>query len=175
MDGPHRRSSWPHDCRRPEPTGGTVGAKRGPLVSAAYRAAAGRPSCRLQARLPSKLRPSLCSISELLGQRGCAWRMYVRFTPLPVVDQDRAIAFYTEALGFRVAEDSPYQEGWRWVLLEIPGAQTKVLLTRKRAEEPRDGTPSLVLTVDDVHKHWQQLAAKGVVFTSEPAVAPWNK
>lgn len=101
--------------------------------------------------------------------------MYVRFTPLPVVDQDRAIAFYTEALGFRVAEDSPYQEGWRWVLLEIPGAQTKVLLTRKRAEEPRDGTPSLVLTVDDVHKHWQQLAAKGVVFTSEPAVAPWNK
>ena len=63
--------------------------------------------------------------------------MYVRFAELPVVDQDRAVKFYTEKLGFRVAQDRPYQEGWRWITLEIPGAQTKILLTRKAEDEEK--------------------------------------
>lgn len=101
--------------------------------------------------------------------------MYVRFVELPVVDQDRAVAFYTEKLGFRVAQDRPYQEGWRWITLEIPGAQTKVLLTRRTEEEARDGVPSLVLTVDDVPKRYREINAKGVVFTTEPTSAPWDE
>jgi len=100
--------------------------------------------------------------------------MYVRFTELPVVDQDRAVAFYTEKMGFRVAVDRPYQEGWRWLMLEIPGAQTMVLLTRRTAEGARDGVPSLALTVDDVHRWHRELQEKGVVFTDEPSAAPWN-
>lgn len=100
--------------------------------------------------------------------------MYVRFTELPVVDQDRAVAFYTEKLGFRVAQDRSYQEGWRWITLEIPGAQTKILLTRRTEEEARDGVPSLVLTVDDVSKMYEELKEKDVVFTSEPTAAPWD-
>lgn len=101
--------------------------------------------------------------------------MYVRFTSLPVVNQDRAIRFYKEKFGFRVAQDVPYPDGWRWITLEIPGAQTKILLTRKRLEEAGDGVPSLVLTVNDVHALFQELKAKGVVFTSEPAAAPWDE
>lgn len=100
--------------------------------------------------------------------------MYVRFTALPVVDQDRAVRFYTENLGFRVAQDRPYQEGWRWITLKIPGSQTKILLTRKIDEQASHGVPSLVLTVDDVFKSYQALKDKGVVFTKEPAGAPWD-
>lgn len=100
--------------------------------------------------------------------------MYVRFTELPVVDQDRAVAFYTEKLGFRVAQDRPYHEGWRWITLQIPGSQTKILLTRKTAETARDGVPSLVLTVDDVFQSYRQLKEKGVLFTTEPTDAPWD-
>jgi len=99
--------------------------------------------------------------------------MYVRFAELPVVDQDRAIEFYTEKLGFRVAQDAPYQEGWRWVVLEIPGAQTKVLLTRQRAGERRS-SPSLVLTVDDVDGLYRQLQGKGVEFAQALTSASWN-
>lgn len=101
--------------------------------------------------------------------------MHVRFTELPVVDQDRAVAFYTEKLGFRVAQDRPYQEGWRWITLEIPGEKTRILLIRRKADEARDGVPSLVLTVDDVHRSYRQLKQKGVAFTDEPKTAPWDE
>ena len=101
--------------------------------------------------------------------------MHVRFTELPVVDQERAVRFYTEKLGFRVAQDRQYQEGWRWITLEIPGSQTKILLSRKTAAKNNDGVPSLVLTVDDVFKSFHEFKDKGVVFTSEPAGAPWDE
>lgn len=103
--------------------------------------------------------------------------MYVRFVELPAVDQDRAVRFYTETLGLRVAEDRPYQQdGWRWILLEIPGAQTRILLSRKGAGETHQtrGEPSLVLTVDDVHAMYQEIKEKGVVFTQEPTRAFWD-
>src|SRR5690554_1116963 len=99
--------------------------------------------------------------------------MYVRFTELPVIDQDRAVEFYTGKLGFRVAQDSPYQDGWRWITREIPGAQTSILLTRKM-DDKDTGAPSLVLTVDDVTSSYQELESKGVVFTTEPTQASWN-
>ena len=98
--------------------------------------------------------------------------MYVRFTALPVVDQDRAVGFYTENLGFRVAQDRPYQDGWRWITLEIPGSGTKILLTRKPDKNVSEGVPALVLTVDDVLKCHQELKEKGVVFTSKPERGP---
>ena len=99
--------------------------------------------------------------------------MYVRFAELPVADQDRAIAFYTENLGFRVVRDTPYEEdGWRWVILEIPGAQTKILLSRRPNTE--GDVPSLVLTVDDVHRWYEELKAKGVSFKTGPSRAMWN-
>ena len=99
--------------------------------------------------------------------------MYVRFVELPAVDQDRAVRFYTQKLGLRVAQDSPYQEGWRWIFLEIPGAQTKLLLTRKDTSANRT-TPALVLTVADIRQRYRELTEKGVVFTQEPTPAFWD-
>jgi len=110
--------------------------------------------------------------SHVSKKGGVTVPTYVRFVELPALDQRRAISFYTEKLGLRVARDQEYREGWNWVLLEIPGAQTKILLTQSSGET-RD-TPSLVLTVEDVHARHRELAAKGVEFTTEPAVAPWN-
>src|SRR4051795_6554767 len=34
---------------------------------------------------------------------------------VPVSDQDKAIEFYTETLGFELRQDDPYGEGQRWV------------------------------------------------------------
>lgn len=114
------------------------------------------------------------SVQRLIDQKGGQDHMYVRFAELPVADQDRAIAFYTENLGFRVVRDTPYEEdGWRWVILEIPGAQTKILLSRRPNTEEGD-VPSLVLTVDDVHRWYEELKAKGVSFKTGPSRAMWN-
>jgi lactoylglutathione lyase len=103
------------------------------------------------------------------------WLMlkHVKFSELAVEDQDRAIAFYTEKVGFEVAQDSPYKEGWRWVELAIPGADTRVLLT-KQPDNYEKGLPRLVLVTDDVEKTYEELTSKGVRFQKAPTQAPWN-
>ncbi|WP_129641271.1 VOC family protein [Peristeroidobacter agariperforans] len=98
---------------------------------------------------------------------------FVKFAELPVIDQDRALSFYTEKLGLRVAQDAPYKEGWRWIELAIPGAETRILLTAQQGEMQSD-TPRLVIISDDVDATWRKLSANGVVFTKEPSNAPWN-
>ena len=60
---------------------------------------------------------------------------YAKFVDLPVHDQDRAVDFYTTNLGLVMARDAPYRDGWRWLELSIPGAQTNLLLTRKDPDD----------------------------------------
>lgn len=97
---------------------------------------------------------------------------YVRFVELPVIDQQRAVRFYTEKLGFGVAQDLDYKADWRWITLEIPGAQTRILLAR--GDGQRRDVPSLVLTVDDVQASYRDLVKKGVEFVDEPQESPWG-
>jgi catechol 2,3-dioxygenase-like lactoylglutathione lyase family enzyme len=47
---------------------------------------------------------------------------------VPVADQDRAIAFYTEKLGFELRADTPFGNGDRWVEVAPAGAATTVAL-----------------------------------------------
>ena len=54
----------------------------------------------------------------------------MKFASIPVTDQDRALAFYTEKLGFRLLTDQPFNDQQRWLELGIPGAETKVVLFR---------------------------------------------
>jgi len=89
-----------------------------------------------------------------------------------VHDQGRAVRFYTEKVGLKVVQDAPYEDGWRWIELEIPGAQTRLTFTKRKDGDLKDD-PRLVLITDDVKKAHQDLAGKGVVFTKEPADSPW--
>jgi lactoylglutathione lyase len=98
---------------------------------------------------------------------------FVKFSELPVLDQERAVRFYTDKLGLEVAQDSPYKPGWRWIELEIPGADTRLLLT-EAGESHEPGRPRLVLVVDDVEAVYLELRGKGVEFTTPPGEAPWN-
>lgn len=98
---------------------------------------------------------------------------YIKFAELPVADQNRALSFYTEKLGLRVMQDASYQGDWRWIELEIPGADTRLLFTKPENGGAVD-SPRLVLIVDDVKATFQDLSDKGVLFTKEPARAPWN-
>jgi len=52
----------------------------------------------------------------------------VDFVSIPVADQKRALAFYTEKLGFTVFTDQPFNDKQRWIELKIGGAQTRVVL-----------------------------------------------
>lgn len=100
--------------------------------------------------------------------------MHVKFAPLPVLDQDRAIDFYRTHFGMRVASDAPYSDNWRWVELAFPGGGTRLLMQRK-ADEGASGSPDLSLIVEDVDGLYRNMRAAGVAFQGEPKAPPWNK
>lgn len=97
----------------------------------------------------------------------------IGFQSLPVDDQDRALAFYRDVLGFDVHTDAPYEDDWRWIFLTIPGAETRLQFAR-RAHPPSD-MPVLALVSDDVRADCKTWAAKGANITNEPQPAPWQK
>lgn len=99
---------------------------------------------------------------------------YLKFAPVPVADQDRALAFYRDTLGLKLEIDDPQgADGWRWIEFSLPGAQTRLLFERQRAE-PDPDEPALTLIVDDVEKVADALAARGVEFPTPPTETPWD-
>ena len=52
----------------------------------------------------------------------------IKFVSVPVADQNRALDFYTEKLGFTIITDQPFDEKQRWIELRIPKAETRVVL-----------------------------------------------
>jgi uncharacterized glyoxalase superfamily protein PhnB len=112
-------------------------------------------------------------------------------TQLWVHDQDEALAFYTEKLGWEVRSDVTVPElgDFRWLtvgppaqrdvavaLMAIPGPP---VMDAETAEQVRTlmakgfaGT--LFLTTDDVHATYEELKGRGVEFTEEPEERPYG-
>lgn len=97
----------------------------------------------------------------------------INFTSIPVDDQDRAIGFYTNALGFELQLDAPYEEGWRWVFLGIPGSDARIQLARRASFQVAEGTPILALVSDDVDADCVRWGSQGVQIHKGPDDAPW--
>ena len=99
----------------------------------------------------------------------------VKFVGIPVKDQSRALAFYRDILGFKVATDQPMGEGQRWIELRIGGSETRVVLFTPPGHEERVGTFfNGSLEADNVQKTYEELKAKGVEFTQEPKTEAWG-
>ncbi len=96
----------------------------------------------------------------------------ILFQSIPVSDQDRALAFYCDTLGFEVHTDVPYADGWRWIFLTLPGAETRLQFSRASQISYID-LPALVLEADDVDAEAARLGAAGVTITGGPDDAPW--
>ena len=94
---------------------------------------------------------------------------------LVVHDYDEAIAFFTECLGFTVAEDTPLEGGKRWVVVRPMDGGTALLLARaanaKQAARVGDQTGGRVfmfLHTDDFWRDYNAMKSKGVQFVEEP-------
>lgn len=99
----------------------------------------------------------------------------VDFVCIPVADQKRALAFYTEKLGFTVFTDQPFNDKQRWIELKIGGASTKIVLFTPEGQESRVGTfGPCSFNCDDVHKTYEELRARGVEFAGPPRQEPWG-
>src|SRR5579862_7573028 len=63
----------------------------------------------------------------------------IKFTSIPVRDQDVSLKFFTEKLGFHDATDQPFDGKQRWIELLIPGAETRLVLFTPDGYEDRIG------------------------------------
>src|SRR5204862_8288892 len=64
----------------------------------------------------------------------------IKFVSIPVRDQNRALDFYTDKLGFTIITDQPFDEKQRWIELRISKAETRVVLFTAEGEEKRIGS-----------------------------------
>jgi predicted enzyme related to lactoylglutathione lyase len=100
----------------------------------------------------------------------------VKIVSIPVGNQDLALKFYTEKLGFKVATDQEMAPGGqRWIELTIPGADTNLALFTPPGQESRiGGFQAMTFWTDDVFATAEQLKKKSVELTAEPRKEIWG-
>ena len=81
---------------------------------------------------------------------------------VPVSDQDKAIAFYTEKLGFSLAADVPFGEGERWVEVTPPGGGATLALVPPRGDYQTGRMTGVALDSGDARADHAELKEKGV-------------
>ena len=100
---------------------------------------------------------------------------HVKHVSIPVKDQDAAIKFYTEKLGFTVVVDVDFNEGQRWIEMQIPGAETQVVLFTPDGHHDRIGTFSnIIFSSQDVKKTFEDLKSRGIEFLRELTQESWG-
>ena len=107
---------------------------------------------------------------------------------LYVLDQDRALAFYTEKLGMEVKTDARMGE-FRWLTVTPKGQPDLELVLMKVAPSPmmdeetaatvrklveKGALGAGVLETDDIHRTYRELREKGVEFMGEPQQRPYG-
>jgi uncharacterized glyoxalase superfamily protein PhnB len=117
--------------------------------------------------------------------------MKIANAQLWVHDQDEALAFYTEKLGFEIRADVTLAEmdDFRWltvsppgqedvavVLMAIPGPPMMDEQTTRQVEDlvAKGFAGTVFLTTDDCQAEYEQLKARGVEFTETPEERPYG-
>lgn len=103
--------------------------------------------------------------------------MRINLASVFVDDQDKALRFYTEVLGFAPKHDVPLGE-YRWITVVSPedpdGTELLLEPDAHPAAKPftaalfADGIPATSFAVDDVRAEFERLRRLGVRFTREP-------
>jgi catechol 2,3-dioxygenase-like lactoylglutathione lyase family enzyme len=81
---------------------------------------------------------------------------------VPTSDQEKAIAFYTEKLGFEKRADIPFGNGDRWVEVAPAGAATTIAITRPPEGSPIGVETGVAFSTKDVDADHADLKARGV-------------
>jgi len=103
--------------------------------------------------------------------------MRIKLNSIFVDDQDKALRFYTDVLGFVKSKEIPVGE-YKWLTLVSPEGPRDVELVLEPNAHPaaktyqdaifKDGIPVTAFEVDDVQREFDRLSASGVQFTQKP-------
>lgn len=98
----------------------------------------------------------------------------IKLTSVMVDDQAKALAFYTNVLGFETAQDVPVGE-YRWITVTAPGRDDLMLALEPnangkawQAELFGKKIPAIALESTDLDADYRRLRDAGVAFTQAP-------
>ena len=86
---------------------------------------------------------------------------------IPSADQDRAIEFYVDSLGFEKRTDVPFGDQYRWVEVYPPSGTTGIALAPPRPGDATAVQTGITLTTDDIDATHAELRSRGVDVDAE--------
>jgi len=99
----------------------------------------------------------------------------IKFSSIPVSDQDRALDFYVNTLGFTLITDQAMGPGQRWIEIRPPKGDAGIALFTPPGHESRVASfTGISMECDDVEKTYEELRAKGVEFAKPPKKESWG-
>jgi lactoylglutathione lyase len=97
---------------------------------------------------------------------------------LEVEDQDRALEFWTESIGFELAQAARYGEGTPWLEVRTRDKAVTLVLSRRRGERPTKvaerPTSYIFFYCDDLPGTYEELRGRGVDFSHPPDEQGWG-
>src|SRR5215470_3125792 len=96
--------------------------------------------------------------------------LHVSAIAVPVVDLDRARAFYIQTLGFELVTDRTVKH-WRWISLLPPGGSCAIGLVSAPTAGIWTGVSLLTSQLDELYRRWAQ---RGVAFDGPPTMQTWH-
>ncbi|SKC32982.1 putative lyase [Photobacterium piscicola] len=84
---------------------------------------------------------------------------------IPVTDQNQALQFYRDVLGFELIRDHAENQQTRWVQLVPKGAETTISLVKPFAGMEAGGVQGLVVQTHDIQSTYQELSSRGVALS----------
>jgi predicted enzyme related to lactoylglutathione lyase len=109
--------------------------------------------------------------------------MKIKLTRIYVDDQEKALASYTERLGFQKKAEYPAGE-FKWLTVASPEESDGVELYLEPNRNPaaralpqsleEKGEPAAMFQTDDLQREYGRLVGNGVTFTMPPTKEPWG-
>ena len=106
--------------------------------------------------------------------------MRIKLTSIFVDNQDKALKFYTDVLGFKKSKEFPVGE-FKWLTVKSPeGPDDRELVLEPNANPAakefqeaifKQGIPITAFEVEDIKAEYERLMGRGVVFTMKPTNA----
>ena len=103
--------------------------------------------------------------------------MRMRFASLWISDEDKAIDFYTNKLGFKLVVATPTPFGSRFLMFSPPGGGANIVLSKPVPGVPNarvGGFTNIAWETDVQQGPYELLKARGVEFTQPPTRQPWG-
>ena len=102
----------------------------------------------------------------------------VTYVTLFVADQEKAVRFYTQTLGFEKRVDNPTPDGDRFLTVGLEGQDIQLVLWPGTPGKPKPNNGpkpgACIIQTDQCHKDFENLKARGATFETDQVIEqPW--